>query len=157
MSLRALASEWSLDGAVGAIFLLLLLAAAGLYSWAAARGRRLDRRGRRWPRSRTACFLTGLAVLVVDLYSGIGAEADARLSAHMLEHMVIWVVVAPLLAAGAPVRLALYSLRRSGRHRLGRCLRSRPVSAVTSPVVSVALFSTVVLITHVPAVYGLAL
>src|SRR5205823_14603564 len=48
------------------------------------------------------------------------------------------------------------SLRRSGRHRLGRCLRSRPVSAVTSPVVSVALFSAVVLITHVPAVYGLA-
>ena len=51
----------------------------------------------------------GLAVLVVDLYSGIGTQADVRLSAHMLEHMVMWVVVAPLLAAGAPIRLALFA------------------------------------------------
>ena len=86
-----------------------------------------------------------------------GTEADQRLSVHMVEHMVMWLVVAPLLAAGAPVRLAFYALARSGRRTLGRCLRSRPVSVVTGPVGSVSLFSTVLLVAHLPAVYGLAL
>jgi cytochrome c oxidase assembly factor CtaG len=110
MTLRVLALDWSIDGSVGAAFLLLVVAVGALYLMAAAHGRRLDRRRRRWPRTRTVCFLSGLAVLVLDLYSGIGSEADVRLSVHMVEHMVMWVVVAPLLTAGAPVRLALYSL-----------------------------------------------
>ena len=157
MNLRALALDWSLDGPVGAAFVALVVAVGVLYLGAAARGRRLDRRGRRWPWRRTACFLGGLAVLVIDLYSGIGTGADTRLSVHMLEHMVMWVIVAPLLVAGAPVRLALYALPRAGRRRLGRYLRSRPVAAVTSPFGSVALFCAVLLVTHLPAVYGLAL
>ena len=157
MSPHALALDWSLDGPVGAAFLVVVLATGTLYLEAAAHGRRRDRRGRHWPRNRTACFLAGLAVLVADLYSGIGTEADAQLSVHMLEHMVVWVVVAPLLVAGAPVRLALYSLPRSGRRRLARCLRSGGVSAATGPVGSVSLFCAVVLVTHLPAVYGLAL
>lgn len=157
MNLRALALDWSLDGPVGAAFLVLVVTVGVLYLGEAARGRRLDRRGRRWPRRRTACFLGGLAVLVIDLYSGIGTGADTRLSVHMLEHMVMWVIVAPLLVAGAPVRLALYALPRAGRRRLGRYLRSRAVAAVTSPFGSVALFCAVLLVTHLPAVYGLAL
>src|SRR5690242_1742260 len=109
MSLRALALTWSIDGPVAATFLTLVAAAGTAYVAAAAHGSRHDRRGRGWPRRRTVCFLAGLGVLVIDLYSGIGTEADTRLSVHMLEHMVLWVLVAPLLAAGAPVRLAFYS------------------------------------------------
>ena len=157
MSLRALALDWGLDGSVGVAFLVVCAAAASVYGSAAAIGRRRDRRHRRWPWRRTACFMAGLAVLVVDLYSGIGTEADRRLSAHMLEHMVMWVIVAPLLAAGAPIRLALFALGRTGRRRLARWLHSRPLTALTSPMGSVSLFSAVVLVTHVPAVYGLAL
>ena len=94
---------------------------------------------------------------MVDLYSGVGTEADTRLSVHMLEHMVLWVVVAPLLVAGAPVRLALYSLPRNGRRRFARGLRNPVVAALTSPVGSVSLFSAVLLVTHLPVVYGVAL
>lgn len=157
MNLRALALDWSVDGPVGTAFVVLVVGVGVVYLHAAARGHRLDRRKRRWPWRRTACFLGGLAVLVIDLYSGIGTGADTRLSVHMLEHMVMWVIVAPLLVAGAPVRLALFALPRAGRRRLGRCLRSRAVAAVTSPGGSVALFSAVLLVTHLPAVYGLAL
>ncbi|MGZ6627848.1 MAG: cytochrome c oxidase assembly protein [Solirubrobacteraceae bacterium] len=101
--------------------------------------------------------MAGLALLAVDLYSGIGTQADVRLSAHMLEHMIMWLAVAPLLAAGAPIRLAFFALGRGGRRRLAGWLRSRPLRALTGPVGSVSLFSAVVLVTHVPAVYGLAL
>lgn len=157
MSLRALALDWSVDGSIGIAFLILTVAAGGLYLSAAAIGSRRDRRGRRWPWRRTACFLAGLAVLVVDLYSGIGTEADTRLSVHMVEHLVMWVVAAPLLAAAGPVRLAFFTLGRSSRRRLAGWLHSPPVSTLTSPAGSVSLFSTVLLLTHVPAVYGLAL
>jgi cytochrome c oxidase assembly factor CtaG len=157
MSLRALALDWSLEGSVGIAFLVLCIAAGGAYASAAAIGSRRDRRRRQWPRARTACFCGGLAVLIVDLYSGIGTQADVRLSAHMVEHMVMWVVVAPLLAAGAPIRLAFFALDRGGRRRLAGWLHSAPLVALTSPVGSVTLFSVVVLGTHVPAVYGLAL
>jgi putative copper resistance protein D len=157
VSLRALALDWSLDGSVAVAFLVLTLAAAGIYASAAAIGSRRDRRRRRWPWRRTTCFMAGLAVLIADLYSGIGTGADTRLEAHMLEHMVMWVVVAPLLAAGAPIRLALFALGRPGRRRLAGWLHSRPLAALTSPVGSVALFSVALLATHVPAVYGLTL
>jgi putative membrane protein len=126
---------------------------AVLYLLAAALGRRRDRRGRSWPPMRTVCFLAGLAVLV-DLYSGIGSNADLRLSVHMVEHMTMWLVVAPLLAAGAPVRLAFYALPRTGRRRLSGYLRSRPVSVLTSPVGSVSLFSAVLPVAHLPLSTG---
>jgi putative membrane protein len=157
MSLRALALDWSLDGQVGTSFLVLVVAVGALYLVAAARGHQRDRRRRRWPWRRTALFLGGLAALVIDLYSGIGTEADVRLSVHMVEHMVMWVVVAPLLAAGAPVRLAFFALPRDGRRRLARWLRSPAVSALTRPTVTVMAFSGVLLLSHVPSVYGLTL
>jgi cytochrome c oxidase assembly factor CtaG len=154
---RALALDWSLDGPLGGAFLVVVAGVATAYLLAARVGSQRDRRHRRWPHDRSFCFLAGLAVLVVDLYSGIGTEADSRLSVHMVEHMVMWVVVAPLLVAGAPVRLALFALRRDGRRRLAGALRSRPVAALTAPVGSVALFSAVIVLTHLPAVYGLTL
>ena len=157
MSLHGLLFDWSMDGVTGAVFLTVLVAVGLAYVAAARRGERRDRRRRRWPLRRTGCFLGGLALLIVDLYSGIGSAADERLSAHMVEHMVMWVLVAPLLAAGAPVRLALFALGRTGRRRLARALHSRVVSTLTRPAVSVGVFSAVLILTHIPAVYGLAL
>jgi putative membrane protein len=157
MSLRAFVLDWSLDGAAGTAFLDVVVAIGAAYLLAAASGRRRDRRHRTWPWTRSAFFVAGLVVLVVDLYSGIGTEADVRLSVHMLEHMVMWVVVAPLLAAGAPVRLAFFALPREGRRRLARVLRSRVASTLTRPGVTVLMFSGVLLLSHVPAIYGLTL
>lgn len=156
MSLRALAFDWQIDSSAAAV-LAALAAAALLYVAAVAWGNRHDRRGRRWPRQHTLCFLAALVVAAIDLCSGIGTEADSWLSAHMLEHMILWVVVAPLLAAGAPVRLALFSSSPRGRRRLARCLHSRAIFALTSPIGSVALFSALILLTHIPVIYGLVL
>ena len=157
MSSHALIADWSVDGPVGALFLVLVVYVGCVYVAAARYGSRHDRRGRRWPWRRTACLLSGLAALVADLYSGIGTLADTRLAVHMVEHMVLWVVVAPLLVAAAPVRLAFFALPREGRRRLARALHSRLLGIATGPIGSVALFSTVLLVCHIPAVYGLAL
>ncbi|MBS1886090.1 MAG: cytochrome c oxidase assembly protein [Actinobacteria bacterium] len=75
----------------------------------------------------------------------------------MVEHMLIWLAAAPLLVAGAPIRLAFFALGRTGRHRLAAALHSRPVVALTGPILSTVLFSAVVVISHIPAVYDLTL
>jgi putative membrane protein len=157
MSLHAFATDWGTDGPIGLAFTLLAVASGVVYLLAAELGHRRDRRGRRWPLKRTACFLGGLAILIVDLDSGIGGLADDHLTAHMIEHMVMWLIVAPLLAAGGPVRLALFACRRDGRQRLARWLHSRPVTFLTSPAGSVGLFSVVLLGSHLPGVYDLTL
>ncbi|MBV9806547.1 MAG: cytochrome c oxidase assembly protein [Solirubrobacterales bacterium] len=139
MSLRALALDWQID-ASAAVLLVQLAAVAALYLAAVRRGNGRRPPARRWPRQHTICFLAGLAAAAIDLCSGIGTEADSRLSAHMLEHMILLMIVAPLLAAGAPVRLAFHSLPRAGRRRLARCLHSHTVSVLASPVGSLSLF-----------------
>jgi cytochrome c oxidase assembly factor CtaG len=150
-------TEWELDGTLGLLFSALTVAVGVLYLLAAEVGRQRDRRGRRWPLGRTACFLGGLALLLVAVDSGIGAEADDHLSAHMVEHMLIWLAAAPLLVAGAPVRTALFALGRRGRRHLSAALHSRPVVALTGPTLSTLLFSTVIVVSHIPAVYDLTL
>src|ERR1700761_2458043 len=125
--------EWEVDGTLGLLFSLLTVAAGVVYLAAAEVGRRRDRRHRRWPAGRTACFIGGLLVLLVATDSGIGAGADEHLTAHMVEHMLIWLVVAPLLCAGAPVRLALFATGSLGRRRIARALHSEVVTAATRP------------------------
>jgi putative membrane protein len=150
-------TEWDLDGALGLAFSLLTVTVGLAYLVAAEIGRRRDRRSRRWPARRTACFLAGLALLLVAIDSGIGAGADEHLADHMVEHMLIWLAVAPLLVLGAPVRLALFALGSRGRWRLGGALHAAPVRALTGPVLSTALFAAVVVATSVPAVFDLTL
>ena len=156
MSLPTLAFDWQIDASAAAL-LAQLAAVAALYLAAAWAGNRRRPPARRWRTQHTICFLVGLGAAAIDLCSGVGTQADTRLSAHMLEHMILWTIVAPLIAAGAPVRLAFHSLSREGRRRLARCLRSRPVSGLTSPAGAVSVFSAVILLTHIPAVYGSAL
>src|SRR6201996_3568220 len=132
--------EWEVDGTLGLLLSLLTVAARGVYLAAAEVGRRRDRRHRRWPAGRTAYFIGGLLVLLVATDSGIGAGADEHLSAHMVEHMLIWLVVAPLLCAGAPVRLALFAAGPTGRRRIARALPAELVTAATGPVFSTLAF-----------------
>jgi putative membrane protein len=157
MSVSAFFTDWALDGTVGLIFTLLTAAVGVAYLAAAEVGRRRDRRSRWWPAARTASFMAGLAVLIFAIDSGVGAEADSYLSAHMVEHMLIWLAAAPLLVAGAPLRLAFFALASPGRRRLAGIVRRRPVVALTGPVWSTAGFSALIVVTHLPAVYDLTL
>src|SRR6266511_5161156 len=69
--------------------------------------RRLKRLGAAYPRSRERCFLAGLVVIFLALDDPIDAGASALLSLHMLQHMALTMVAAPLIVLGGPVTLAL--------------------------------------------------
>jgi putative copper resistance protein D len=114
-------------------------------------------RGRGWPLHRTLFWLSGTAALFVAAGSGLDVYDDQLLSIHMVQHLVLTMVAAPLLAAGAPIRLALRASGRSGRRTIGRLLHHRIVHTLGWPPVALAIFAGVMIGTHTAGFYDLAL
>ncbi|HWC28349.1 MAG TPA: cytochrome c oxidase assembly protein, partial [Solirubrobacteraceae bacterium] len=121
------------------------------------RDARAGRRGRRWPIARSLAFAGGLLAVLVALASGLDARADVELSTHMLQHLLITTVAAPLLVAGAPLSLALQAARGSTRRALAELVRSRAVRLLTAAPVAFAAFAAATLGTHLTGFYDAAL
>jgi putative membrane protein len=131
-----------------------LLAAGVLYLRGVGRVQRPDRR----LANRAACFLGGLAVLWVALQSPIDAYTDTRLSVHMVQHLLLTMVAAPLLVLGTPVTLLLRAATPAfRRRRVLPLLRSRPVRLLTAPVVCWAQFALLLWASHFSPLYEAAL
>lgn len=129
--------------------------AAALYGWGAVRARTHART--QWPVLRTLSFMAGLCVIPLALLSGIDTYADALLSVHVVEHLLLILLAPTLLLWGAPVRLALSACPPRGRRAIGRLLRRRWVRLLTRPACGFALFAVVVLGSHLTGVYEAAL
>ncbi|MBS1868754.1 MAG: cytochrome c oxidase assembly protein [Actinobacteria bacterium] len=145
-SIGELLGGWTLDPG------LLLSAAVALaaYAWGAVRARR-------WPAQRGACFALGVAASLLALCSGLDAWSERLLSVHMVQHLLLTLVAAPLLVAGAPLALALRALPHGGARRLARALRSRPARALTHPLVTWSLLPALLLATHLTGIFELTL
>jgi putative membrane protein len=103
--------------------------------------RRLVASGVVWPPRRTAYFMGGLAAIALALLSPIEAYDTALFSVHVVQHMLLTMVAAPLLALGAPATLALRVTSGVTRRRLVRVLHSPPVRVVGHPIVAWVLFT----------------
>jgi putative copper resistance protein D len=77
---------------------------------------------------------------------------------HMLQHLLIMLLAAPLLVLGAPITLALRAdppwLPRRG---LARLVRSRVARAATHPVAAFGLTASVLVLSHLSGWYEAAL
>jgi putative membrane protein len=150
---QALWSTWSFQpGVVAGLGTSALVYAVGLRRLWRTRG---GRRAVAWWRA--ASFFGGLAVVAAALMSPVHHAGDQLLSAHMLQHLLLVMVGAPLLAMGAPqlpFRLAVprgwrpaleVSGRLPGVRAAGRAL-SHPASAWVVGVVTLWAW-------HLPALY----
>lgn len=144
MIARALAAQWSLYPPP----LLAALIGAGVYLRAAGR-----QRTRPWPPRRTASFICGLVLLTVALESGLDSYGERLASVHMVQHLLIALVVAPLLVAGAPITLTLRATGGTARSSLARLLRSRFVRALGRWQVSWSLLPAVIVVWHLSPLY----
>ena len=121
---------------------------------------RADRRvrgGRRGRPLRRRAFLAGLAVVFAALQSPIDAGAATSFAVHMVQHLLLTMVAAPLLVLGAPVTLALQAAIPQRRRRLLSALHSAPVRLLSAPVAAWSLFVVVLWGTHFTALYELTL
>ena len=109
-----------------------------------------------------AAFLGGLACLCAAIFPPLDEAADARLSAHMVQHILLLTLAPALLLMGNPLLPLLRGLPGSFRRSLvaplfrERRLR-RAGHALVHPLVALLLSSVILWIWHVPALYQLAL
>jgi cytochrome c oxidase assembly factor CtaG len=124
-----------------------LAAGAGLYL---AGTRTVARRhpGRPWPRRRTLAFGAALCAIAVATQGADAVYDDVALRAHMVQHLLLIMVAPPLLVFGRPVTLLLHATRNPWHTRAKRVVRSRAAAALTWPPLGVAVYSAVVLATH---------
>jgi putative copper resistance protein D len=132
-----------------------VLGAAGAYAAADARVRRL--RGHLPRRRAPAAFFTGSAVLLVALTGPLDAASATSFSAHMVQHLLLTMVAAPLLLLGAPLTLVLLAWPGAPRRALLGAVRSAPARLLTQPVVAWALFFGVLWGVHLTGLYDAAL
>jgi putative membrane protein len=110
------------------------------------------------PRWRAWCWNLGLAVLLLALASPIAVYDTTLFADHMVQHLLLTLVAAPLLALGAPITLLLRVSSPAARRRwVLPVLHSRVVRVVSFPVVAWVLFAGVMFGTHFSALYEGAL
>jgi cytochrome c oxidase assembly factor CtaG len=134
----------------------LLVAAALLWLVAAQRVR-----AARGPAAvswrRSALFVVGLGAIVVALESPVDAGAATRFSVHMVQHLLLALVAAPLLVLARPLTLALQASTPAARRRLVLLLHRRPLAVLSSPLVAWCGFALVMWATHFSPLYEAAL
>jgi cytochrome c oxidase assembly factor CtaG len=144
---------WSFDPTV---VLPLVLAATG-YVWAV---RSVDAAHplTRVPRGRIVAWLAGLIVIELALQSPIEAYDTTLFSDHMVQHVLLTIVAAPLLALGAPITLLLRFAQPEVRRRwILPILHSRIMKVISFPVVTWILFAGYMWLAHFTALYELSL
>jgi putative membrane protein len=153
---RAIFDEWSPPLFLTTALLLSVI----LYTrgWYAIRKTRTAL----FPTWRLVCFNLGIATIWLSIASPMDGFADALLSAHMVEHLLLMSFVPPLLLLGYPqvpllrglphaltVNLLAPFLRMKWLRTLGHFL--------TRPVVAWLAMNLTFLLWHIPAAYDFAL
>jgi cytochrome c oxidase assembly factor CtaG len=115
-----------------------------------------------FPEWRLVSYLLGMLTLWLSLASPLDGFADALLSAHMVQHLLLMSVVPALVLLGAPMVPILRGLPRGfTRVVLGPLFSSKSLLAIgrflTRPVVAWLAMNLTFLLWHTPAAYDFAL
>ena len=151
--------DWSFDPP------LVLVIDLALFYWVGNRRTVTPERKRVTQRWRSACFYAALAVLAIALASPIERLSAQLFWVHMIQHVLLLVVAAPLFIVASPwIRLwrcLPLDARRWLARGLGQGRHTAPLRLVSRtlgrPVPSFLAFSVVLLAWHVPALFDATL
>ena len=130
-----------------------------------ASGLRVLRARTRGPRSaarwRPWCFAAALIVILVALVSPLDALGGALFSAHMVQHLLLMMVAAPLMVLGDPMTAFLWALPTAPRRAVAawwmrRRMLRRSWSVLVLPVVAWTLHVVTLWMWHFPSFYDRA-
>ena len=152
-------SDWSLDPP------LFLTATLALLYWIGSRRTVTPARTGAAQRRRDIAFYVSMASLAIALSSPIDPLSEQLFWVHMVQHVLLMLVAAPLLVLARPWTRLWRALPLSGRRWLGRTLskdpRARPLRAAArflgAPAAAFVLFSVALLGWHVPAMFDATL
>jgi putative membrane protein len=112
-------------------------------------------------RRQVAAFAAGWVVLVIALVSPLDTLGASFFSAHMVQHELLMVVVAPLMVLGRPLAAWAWAFAPAQRQAIGRGLRVRWWASVwawlTDPLAAWVLHALALWLWHVPRFFDAAL
>jgi len=146
-------TAWSLEVHIWLPILLL-----ALVYWAGVRSVLGSHPDNPVPRRRVLAWYGGLLALFVALQSPIATYDTTLFSVHMVQHLLLMMVVAPLLVLGAPITLLLRVVSPSARKGVVLpVLHSRAARAISFPVVAWVVFAGVMYGSHFSPLFDAAL
>jgi len=102
-----------------------------------------------WPRRFAWFFFLGLSLIALVLIGPVASASTHDFRFHMVQHIVLMMIAAPLLILGAPVLLLMRSETSPTRtNRIRPALNSRIFRFATNPVVAWIAFASVVVGMH---------
>jgi cytochrome c oxidase assembly factor CtaG len=144
---------WTFEPAV----IVPLIASGVAWRWAVSRVNAAHP-ANRVPRLRSVAFYAGLIAVAFALDSGIDRYDTVLFSVHMVQHLLLTLVAAPLFALSAPITLLLRLATPATRqHWILPVLHSRVVRALSFPVIAWLIFAAAMWGTHFSPLFDRAL
>jgi putative membrane protein len=131
--------------------------AAGWWRWAVRRVNAAHP-GHPVPVRRSVAFTAGLAAVAFALLSGVDRYDTTLFSLHMVQHVLLTLVAAPLIAMAAPITLVLRVVSPATRRRwVLPMLHARLTRILAFPVVAWVAFAAVMWVSHFSPLFDAAL
>ncbi len=135
---------------------VLIAGALALYLWGAWRVGRVHP-GEPWAARRTVSFAAAMAVIFVAIELFVGVYDDSLFYDHMIQHLLLIMVAAPLIALGAPLDLLARATAGRAHRWVTRILRSEVAHALGHPITALALYAGFIPVAHLTGLYNAAL
>jgi putative copper resistance protein D len=131
----------------------MILGALALYLWGVHRNNVLRPR-HPWSAGKTAAFVGGLFATAVAIFSSIGVYDSELFWDHMVQHLLLIMVAAPLFAIASPLDLAWRSTSGTAHLVVTEALRSPVARLLGHPAVAFVLYAVFIPISHLTIWYN---
>jgi cytochrome c oxidase assembly factor CtaG len=134
----------------------MIVVALALYLWGVRRNNALHPR-HPWSVGKTAAWIGALFTTGVAIFSFVGVYDGELFWDHMVQHLILLMVAAPLFAIASPLRLALNSTSGTAHVVVTEALRSRVAKFLGNPIVAFVLYAVVIPVSHLTVWYNYTL
>ncbi len=135
---------------------VLILAALALYVWAVRRNNALHPR-HPWSAGKTVAWIGGLVTTGICVFSFVGVYDGELFWDHMVQHLLLIMVAAPLFAIASPLQLAWCATTGQSHVVVTELLRSAPAKFLGHPIVAFVLYAVLIPLSHLTSWYNLIL
>ena len=134
----------------------MIVAALVLYLWGVRRNNALHPR-HPWSAWKTAAWIGALVTTGVSIFSFVGVYDSELFWDHMVQHLLLIMVAAPLFAIASPLELAWKSTAGTAHIVVTEALRSPVAKFLGHPAVAFVLYAVVIPVSHLTVWYNYTL
>src|SRR3984957_14206350 len=134
----------------------MIVVALALYLWAVRRNNALHPR-HQWSALKTAAWIGALVTTAIALFSFVGVYDGELFWDHMVQHLLLIMVAAPLFAIASPLQLAWRSTTGTSHIAVTEILRSKPAKLLGHPLTAFILYAVFIPVSHLTVWYNYTL